>query len=70
MLTEETLTALLPLALAGVDLPELGQKIQGKVRDIYQRTRNDRRVRRQPHQPDRARALQTPHRRCHRPSLD
>ena len=42
MLTEEKLNTLIPLALSGVDIPELGQKIQGKVRDIYQRTRNDR----------------------------
>jgi phosphoribosylaminoimidazole-succinocarboxamide synthase len=45
MLTEEKLKTLIPLALAGVDIPELGQKIQGKVRDIYQRTRNGRKER-------------------------
>ena len=40
MLTENTLQSLVPLALTGVDIPELGQKIQGKVRDIYQRRLN------------------------------
>lgn len=38
MLDATTLRALVPQALAGVDIPELGPKIQGKVRDIYQRT--------------------------------
>lgn len=42
MLTEETLKSLVPLALSGVDIPELGEKIQGKVRDIYQRSRKGR----------------------------
>jgi phosphoribosylaminoimidazole-succinocarboxamide synthase len=42
MLTEEALKELIPLALAGVDIPELGEKIQGKVRDIYRRQRNGR----------------------------
>lgn len=37
MLTEEALTALVPLALTGVDIPQLGPKTQGKVRDIYRR---------------------------------
>lgn len=40
MLNEETVKELIPLALAGVDIPELGEKIQGKVRDIYRRRRN------------------------------
>jgi phosphoribosylaminoimidazole-succinocarboxamide synthase len=42
VLNEETLKKLVPLALAGVDIPELGQKIQGKVRDIYKRRRKGR----------------------------
>ncbi len=42
MLTEQILKTLVPDALAGVDIPELGPKIQGKVRDIYQRTRHGR----------------------------
>lgn len=42
MLTEETLKSLVPLALSGVDIPELGPKTQGKVRDIYRRTRAGR----------------------------
>ena len=42
MLTEEKLKTLVPLALSGVDIPNLGQKIQGKVRDIYRRTHNGR----------------------------
>ncbi|MDX1523618.1 MAG: phosphoribosylaminoimidazolesuccinocarboxamide synthase, partial [Anaerolineae bacterium] len=42
MLTKETLTALVDQALAGVDIPELGQKTQGKVRDIYRRSRAGR----------------------------
>jgi phosphoribosylaminoimidazole-succinocarboxamide synthase len=37
MLTADALKPLMPLALAGVDIPELGPKIQGKVRDIYRR---------------------------------
>lgn len=37
MLTETELTAIVPIALTGVDIPELGDKIQGKVRDIYLR---------------------------------
>lgn len=37
MLTETELTAIVPIALTGVDIPELGNKIQGKVRDIYLR---------------------------------
>lgn len=40
MLTEQTLKSLLPLALSGVDIPALGPKTQGKVRDIYRRSRN------------------------------
>ena len=40
MLTEDTLQSLVPLSLTGVDIPELGQKIQGKVRDIYRRRLN------------------------------
>ena len=40
MLTTEQLRDLVPLALAQVDLPELGAKTQGKVRDIYHRQRN------------------------------
>jgi phosphoribosylaminoimidazole-succinocarboxamide synthase len=39
MLDQETLKQLVPLALAGVTIPELGEKMQGKVRDIYRRTR-------------------------------
>jgi len=39
MLTEEQLKPLTEIALSGVDIPELGPKTQGKVRDIYQRTR-------------------------------
>lgn len=35
MLSESTLSAALPDALAGVDLPFLGARTQGKVRDIY-----------------------------------
>jgi phosphoribosylaminoimidazole-succinocarboxamide synthase len=42
VLNEDRLKELVPLALAGVDIPELGQKIQGKVRDIYLRRRNGR----------------------------
>ncbi len=37
MLTETELQAIAPMALTGVDIPELGEKIQGKVRDIYRR---------------------------------
>ncbi len=37
MLTETELLAIVPAALTGVDIPELGEKIQGKVRDIYLR---------------------------------
>jgi len=37
MLTETELRAIVPIALTGVDIPELGEKIQGKVRDIYRR---------------------------------
>jgi phosphoribosylaminoimidazole-succinocarboxamide synthase len=36
MLDQSSLAALLPHALDGVDLPFLGPKSQGKVRDIYQ----------------------------------
>lgn len=36
MLTEASLHAALPDALAGVDLPFLGARTRGKVRDIYQ----------------------------------
>ncbi len=43
MLNEQILKTIVPHALAGVDIPELGPKIQGKVRDIYQRTRNGQR---------------------------
>jgi phosphoribosylaminoimidazole-succinocarboxamide synthase len=39
MLSEESLQALVPLALTGVDIPALGPKTQGKVRDIYHRQR-------------------------------
>lgn len=42
MLTEDKLREVAPLALAGVDIPELGEKTQGKVRDIYRRQRNGR----------------------------
>lgn len=42
MLNEEMLEPLVPLALAGVDIPELGPKRQGKVRDIYRRARAGR----------------------------
>lgn len=42
MLSEESLKKVVPLALAEVDIPELGQKTQGKVRDIYQRQHNGR----------------------------
>ena len=42
MLTEETLKPLVPLALSGVDIPGLGPKTQGKVRDIYRRSRDGR----------------------------
>jgi phosphoribosylaminoimidazole-succinocarboxamide synthase len=42
MLDEATLRPLVPLALAGVDIPELGPKIRGKVRDIYRRTSGGR----------------------------
>ncbi len=42
MLTEETLKPLVPLALTGVDIPELGPKTQGKVRDIYRREQDGR----------------------------
>lgn len=37
MLDQATLTQALPLALNGVDLPFLGAKSRGKVRDIYHR---------------------------------
>jgi phosphoribosylaminoimidazole-succinocarboxamide synthase len=42
MLTAAKLKPLLPLALAGIDIPELGEKIQGKVRDIYRRLPRER----------------------------
>ena len=42
MLTEETLKSVASMALTGVDIPELGDKIQGKVRDIY--LRGDQRI--------------------------
>jgi phosphoribosylaminoimidazole-succinocarboxamide synthase len=42
MVTEDRLREVAPLALAGVDIPELGEKMQGKVRDIYRRQRNGR----------------------------
>jgi phosphoribosylaminoimidazole-succinocarboxamide synthase len=45
VLNEETLKQLVPLALSGIDIPELGSKIQGKVRDIYQRERAGHRER-------------------------
>jgi phosphoribosylaminoimidazole-succinocarboxamide synthase len=45
MIDEATVKILVPLALAGVDIPELGEKIQGKVRDIYRRERGDRQER-------------------------
>src|SRR5688572_26541951 len=45
MIDEATLKILVPLALAGVDIPELGEKIQGKVRDIYRRERGGRQER-------------------------
>ncbi|MFN8483829.1 MAG: phosphoribosylaminoimidazolesuccinocarboxamide synthase [Anaerolineae bacterium] len=35
MLSQEMLLAAIPQALAGVDLPELGARTEGKVRDIY-----------------------------------
>ena len=35
MLTQDELRGALPLALSGVDLPSLGKKQHGKVRDIY-----------------------------------
>jgi phosphoribosylaminoimidazole-succinocarboxamide synthase len=35
MLTETQVKAVLPLALDGVDLPFLGERMRGKVRDIY-----------------------------------
>lgn len=37
MLTPEEIIAVLPQALSGVDLPGLGPKLCGKVRDIYRR---------------------------------
>jgi phosphoribosylaminoimidazole-succinocarboxamide synthase len=40
MLTETELKSIVSQSLDNVNIPELGQKIQGKVRDIYQRTRN------------------------------
>ena len=40
MLTEQTLKPLVDKALAEVKIPELGPKIQGKVRDIYRRERD------------------------------
>ncbi len=40
MLTETELYPLVSQALTTVDLPELGEKTSGKVRDIYQRARN------------------------------
>jgi len=42
MLSESTILAALPHALEGVDLPGLGEKQQGKVRDIY--VQDDRRI--------------------------
>lgn len=42
MLTEQTLKPLVDKALAEVKIPELGPKIQGKVRDIYRRERDGR----------------------------
>lgn len=44
-LDRETLRTVLPQALAGVDIPELGPRLRGKVRDIYRRTRQGRRER-------------------------
>jgi len=41
MLTETQVKAVLPLALDGVDLPFLGERMRGKVRDIY-RLRDER----------------------------
>lgn len=35
MLTETQVKAVLPLALEGIDLPFLGERMRGKVRDIY-----------------------------------
>jgi len=40
VLTDQELSPLVDQALTGVDIPELGQKTRGKVRDIYRRTRN------------------------------
>ncbi|MCA9975660.1 MAG: hypothetical protein KC413_07910, partial [Anaerolineales bacterium] len=37
MLTHEELLALVPHCLDGTDLPELGEKYEGKVRDVYLR---------------------------------
>lgn len=42
MLKHEDIIAAIPHALSGVDLPELGPRISGKVRDIYRQ--NGRRV--------------------------
>lgn len=42
MLTQEALLQAVPEALESVEIPELGEKIQGKVRDIY--VQNGRRV--------------------------
>lgn len=42
MLTPEEIIAVLPQALSGVDLPGLGPKLRGKVRDIYRR--DDQRI--------------------------
>ncbi|RME78928.1 MAG: phosphoribosylaminoimidazolesuccinocarboxamide synthase, partial [Chloroflexi bacterium] len=43
MLTQEAVKNVVPLALAGVDIPGLGPKIRGKVRDIYRRQKDGRR---------------------------
>lgn len=42
MLTHEELLAAIPHCLAGTDFPELGEKYEGKVRDVY--VRNGRRI--------------------------
>jgi phosphoribosylaminoimidazole-succinocarboxamide synthase len=42
MLTEKALQTMASMALTGVDIPELGPKTKGKVRDIYHRQRDGR----------------------------
>ena len=42
MISDQTIIKSIPLALKTIDIPELGQKVQGKVRDIY--FKDDKRI--------------------------